>query len=375
MTDRPAPGPSPSLHPWLALTALAALGLALAACTTETSDYCDEATPCATGFRCNLGRLTCVPVPRSESARDAAGGSERRDGGASALAGDASVDGRSDAAVVAPPDRDGDGDPDLTDCAPDNATIAHGKAETCNKGVDDNCDGLADGAGSVGCVVYYADRDGDGFGAVGESQCLCAPKAPYLVTNERDCSDADAEIKPGARERCNGKDDDCDKLTDEADGPLPPIECKMFYPDADADGFGAAAGGKCLCAGNAAVPATNREDCYDGNVNAKPGQTAFFERDRGDGSYDYDCDGLGTPSVNASTNASCEWVNQSDNPDAEVWACIARFQYLPAAAWVGSVPACGAEGVFSRGCVDDGSMGMLGTYCHLGRTARVQGCR
>ncbi len=31
-------------------------------------------------------------------------------------------------------------------------------------------------------------------------------------------------------------------------------------------------------------------DCYDGNANAKPGQTSYFTVNRGDGSYDYDCD-------------------------------------------------------------------------------------
>lgn len=31
-------------------------------------------------------------------------------------------------------------------------------------------------------------------------------------------------------------------------------------------------------------------DCYDSNANAKPGQLNFFTTNRGDGSYDYDCD-------------------------------------------------------------------------------------
>lgn len=36
-------------------------------------------------------------------------------------------------------------------------------------------------------------------------------------------------------------------------------------------------------------------DCYDMNPNAKPGQTQYFPQDRGDGSYDYDCDGSSIP--------------------------------------------------------------------------------
>lgn len=33
------------------------------------------------------------------------------------------------------------------------------------------------------------------------------------------------------------------------------------------------------------------EDCYDANANAKPGQTSYFTTNRGDGSFDYDCNG------------------------------------------------------------------------------------
>jgi len=33
-------------------------------------------------------------------------------------------------------------------------------------------------------------------------------------------------------------------------------------------------------------------DCYDGNTNAKPGQTAWFTVERGDGNFDYNCNGV-----------------------------------------------------------------------------------
>ncbi len=35
----------------------------------------------------------------------------------------------------------------------------------------------------------------------------------------------------------------------------------------------------------------NGDDCYDSNAEVKPGQKNFFDKDRGDGSFDYDCDG------------------------------------------------------------------------------------
>ena len=40
---------------------------------------------------------------------------------------------------------------------------------------------------------------------------------------------------------------------------------------------------------------SNTLDCYDNNLDARPGQTNFFTVQRGDGSFDYDCDGTSKP--------------------------------------------------------------------------------
>ena len=45
-------------------------------------------------------------------------------------------------------------------------------------------------------------------------------------------------------------------------------------------------------------------DCYDSNANAKPGQTQYFSAHRGDGSYDYNCDG--SENKNNDNCYSCE---------------------------------------------------------------------
>lgn len=67
-----------------------------------------------------------------------------------------------------------------------------------------------------------------------------------------------------------------------------------FYLDADGDGFGDPKRFSEAC-DKPSGHVTNSEDCYDGNKDAHPGQTAMFSVERGDGSFDYDCDGHGTP--------------------------------------------------------------------------------
>ncbi len=59
------------------------------------------------------------------------------------------------------------------------------------------------GVSSGGCQ----DVDGDGYGAPGNPACSAGP--------EVDCNDGDPDVFPGAAERCDGVDNDCDLSTDE----------------------------------------------------------------------------------------------------------------------------------------------------------------
>lgn len=88
--------------------------------------------------------------------------------------------------------------------------------------------------GNTGCTSIYGmdapvgcteteDADGDGF--LSEA-CLGAGNA------DADCDDRDRATFPGAPERCNGVDDDCDRRIDE--GAL----ASPFYVDCDGDGVG-----------------------------------------------------------------------------------------------------------------------------------------
>lgn len=130
----------------------------------------------------------------------------------------------------------------------------------------------------------------------------------------------------------------------------PPCTASRFYVDQDGDGFGDATHPIEACT---ALPhtVTNSGDCYDGNANAHPGQTASFAVDRGDGSFDYDCNGAGTPDVTV----------------------IGRCGSVPFCSgtpgWRASAPACGQSGTWLATCTG------LTTICGQTTETRVQACK
>jgi hypothetical protein len=83
----------------------------------------------------------------------------------------------------------------------------------------------------------------------------------------------------------------------------------LFYRDADHDSFGDPATALASCARPDGYVA-NARDCFDGNANAKPGQTGRFDEHRGDGSFDYDCDGVGRAAIDYL--ATCPALSQAD---------------------------------------------------------------
>lgn len=84
--------------------------------------------------------------------------------------------------------------------------------------------------------------------------------------------------------------------------------CVTWYADTDNDGFGDPNATKPGCANTAPTGGKyvkNADDCYDDNISAKPGQTAFFATERGDGSFDYDCNGASEKQHANVTGLSC----------------------------------------------------------------------
>jgi len=169
------------------------------------------------------------------------------------------------------------------DCNEYNPHVNPDAVEVCN-GLDDDCDGDNDPVGTSGCVTYYRDHDTDGFGASGDSLCLCLPMGEYMIGTGGDCNDDDPDINPEAVESCNGIDENCDGMTDPEDTP----GCQTWYMDIDGDTWGTDAS-KCLCAAAGYYRSKKVGDCDDLDSHAYPGAEEICD------GKDNNCDGEGDP--------------------------------------------------------------------------------
>ena len=124
-------------------------------------------------------------------------------------------------------------------------------------------------------TTYYLDYDKDGYGTPTSTKVACSVPAGY-VTNNRDCNDRNAAIKPGAAERCDGVDNNCAGGIDEG--------VKLTYwRDADADTFGNPALSTQACSAPSGYVVDYR-DCDDAVAAVHPGATETCD------AVDNDCD-------------------------------------------------------------------------------------
>ncbi|MEN0065310.1 MAG: putative metal-binding motif-containing protein [Myxococcota bacterium] len=107
-------------------------------------------------------------------------------------------------------DRDGDGVVAREDCDDNDPLVFPGASEACNER-DDDCDGSVDED-----FAWLVDEDGDGFGS-GTPQVFCEPPGEGWAQGPEDCDDTDATIAPDQIERCDGVDNDCNSLVDDAE--------------------------------------------------------------------------------------------------------------------------------------------------------------
>jgi hypothetical protein len=106
-----------------------------------------------------------------------------------------------------------------------------------------------------------------------------------------DCDDAVASTHPGQVEVCNTIDDDCDALIDEG-------VAGTFYPDADGDLFGDAAGAVLMACSGGAGRSPNHTDCNDANAAVHPGALETCD------GIDNDCSGVADEGCSCTTGVT-----------------------------------------------------------------------
>lgn len=108
------------------------------------------------------------------------------------------------------------------------------------------------------------------------------------------------------------------------------------YRDADADGYSVS--GAMVCQASASLGT----DCYDLNANAKPGQTAYYSTNRGDGSFDYNCSGAYETSncsgyvcsLSAQDDCCTSYYNSCSNVAYTAPSCGTAWTYGTCASYV-----------------------------------------
>lgn len=136
----------------------------------------------------------------------------------------------------------------------------------------------------------------------------------------------------------------------------PPRCATKFYRDADGDSFGDPATALASCSKPDGY-VDNALDCYDANKLAYPGQKGRLAEHRGDGSFDYDCDGVERKLLDKL--ATCPAFTAEDNACRPTWEkpvageptqannctdiVIAKVNAMREGWWL-VVPACGEIG-------------------------------
>ncbi len=173
-------------------------------------------------------------------------------------------------------------------------------------GADNDCDTIID----EGTNAY--DDDGDGASEIAG-----------------DCDDTTTAVGLGATESCNGIDDNCDGIFDVEDS----VGCTNYYYDYDLDGYGSSAvAPECLCAIEGYFTSGYSNDCYDYNASASPAAAVYSTTHRGDGSYDWNCNGVETKYY--TVGGGCGSWPGCGYTDG----------------WAGSTPSCGSNSSWVNGC-------------------------
>jgi len=185
-------------------------------------------------------------------------------------------------------DTDGDGVPLLFDCDDASASVNLHAPELPN-GLDDDCDGAVDEPTDTG----FPDTGSPDTGDTGPSPEGRDLDADGWTAEDGDCEDHNRATWPGAPERVDGADNDCDGLIDEG----------TWVFDDDGDGASEAGG-----------------DCDDGDPTRHPDAA-----EGGDDGIDQDCDGTADGPGDLDRDADgwtvaagdCDDTRRAVHPEAE----------------------------------------------------------
>ncbi len=130
------------------------------------------------------------------------------------------------------------------DCDDNNSDINPRAKDICGNSIKENC------TEDLPCAANCIDLDKDGYGAQGSTDC---------GKPEIDCDDNDENVFPGAKEICNGKDDNCNAKNGDTGIDECPGEGQTCVND--------------RCVGGVGSQCQNKDDCAGSNVRCDPAQS------------------------------------------------------------------------------------------------------